>query len=123
MRDRSPTCLTVSALRSQDGTTFAVVTADALQTSYGRSHLLAFVGSAVVALARKPALIPTALRQALRLAPKRWWATWPYLPVPSAAYMQFRSETLSGNPDELPSADELVVWLEWCRSMRGLPAT
>lgn len=92
-------------------------------TSFDRSALVAFVGSAVVALAKRPALVPTAVRQSLRMAPKQWWASWPFLPLPSKAYMQFRSETLSGQPNELPSADELIVWLEWCRSMRGLPAT
>jgi len=82
-----------------------------------------FVGSAVLALLKQPSLIPTALRQAVRMAPQRWWASAPYLPLPSPAYLRFRAETLSGSPTELLSADELVVWLEWCRSMRGLPAT
>ncbi len=73
------------------------------------------------ALLKKPDLLPTALRQASSLAPRKWWASGSHLPVPRADYMAFRNVTLSGNADQLPEVHDVIVYLEWCRSMRALP--
>lgn len=82
---------------------------------------VSFATHIAMALAKKPQLIPTALRQAVSLAPRRWWASGSRLPIPPADYMAFRNTTLSGNADELPTARDVIVYLEWCRSMRSLP--
>jgi len=82
---------------------------------------LTFLGRISAALARRPHLIGTAIRQAVTLLPTRWWKTGTRLPVPPADYLEFRNVTLSGNADELPEAHDVIVYLEWCRSMRALP--
>ena len=83
--------------------------------------IASFIVRVSFALVRKPHLIPTAFRQAASLAPRRWWASGSRLPVPSADYMAFRQVTLSGDAEEVPSVEDAIVFLEWCRSMRALP--
>ena len=70
----------------------------------------------VGAVVRRPALWPTAARQATRLAPRRWWAQRPFLPVPDRAWMRFRAETQYGDPDRVPEPDDVVTWLRWARA-------
>jgi hypothetical protein len=70
--------------------------------------------AAALVLAR-PALWPTALRQAGRLARPRWWARVPFLPVPDRDYLRFRFETQYGASGRADPHD-LVAYLEWCRS-------
>lgn len=84
--------------------------------------MLAFVARVGSALVLRPRLVPTAIRQVARLAPERWWATGSHLPIPRADYVAFRSVTLSGDPNRLPEVDDVLVYLEWCRSMRSLPS-
>lgn len=74
-----------------------------------------------LALVKKPHLIGTALRQAAALAPRRWWVEGTRLPVPRQDYLHFRTTTLSGEPDAMPRAHDVIVYLEWCKSMRSLP--
>jgi hypothetical protein len=68
----------------------------------------------VVAVLAHPTLWPTAIVQALRLAPRGWWRHAPFLPVPDPAYLAFRLETQYGRDAE-PSADDVVSYLRWCR--------
>jgi hypothetical protein len=70
--------------------------------------------AAVGAVAREPALWATALRQARRSVPRRWWRRRPYLPVPSAAYLRFRLETQYGQSGPV-AAEDVVTFLRWCR--------
>jgi hypothetical protein len=70
------------------------------------------------AVARRPRLWPTAARQARRLAPRRWWARPPFLPLPDRRWLRFRMETQYGDPDHPPVAQDVVTWLEWSRSFR-----
>lgn len=86
------------------------------------SSVTGFGAQLVVAIARRPTLIPTAVRQARRMIPRRWWASRPYLPVPRADYLEFRQVTLSGSGDGLPKVADVILWLDWCRSMHSLPA-
>ena len=78
----------------------------------------------------RPRLWWTAVRQALRLARRRWWTRAPFLPLPDPEYLRFRFETQYGADrpgDKLGTrADprDLVTYLEWCREMpegRRLP--
>ena len=51
--------------------------------------------------------------QVRRLAPRRWWARRPFLPVPDRAWLRFRMETQYGDPAHRPEPDDVVAWLEW----------
>ena len=51
-----------------------------------------------MAVVARPRLWPAALRQAVRLAPSRWWSRAPFLPVPDRAYVRFRLTTQYGDP-------------------------
>ena len=77
--------------------------------------------AAVLAVARRPRLWPTALRQARRLAAPGWWHRWPFLPVPPPAYLRFRLQTAYGGPGTTPIAPhDLVTYLTWCRTFHNL---
>lgn len=89
--------------------------------SFGVIDSVIFGARLTGALIKRPHLMPTALRQAHTLAPTRWWATRPHLPLPSSAYMRFRQVTATGSDLDLPAVDDVLTWLEWCRSMRALP--
>ena len=75
-------------------------------------------GAAIAAVARRPQLWPTALRQAARLVPARWWRRPPFLPTPDRAYLAFRTTTQYGDAAHPIVADDLVQYLAWCRSLR-----
>lgn len=72
--------------------------------------------AAVLAVVVRPWLWAVALRQALRMAGRRWWRRPPHLPVPSGAYLRFRMLTAYGDPDAPPRPADLVSYLEWCRT-------
>lgn len=74
----------------------------------------------VAAVARRPALWPTALRVARRLAPPGWWRRAPHLPVPDRDYWAFRATTAFGPDDGAPDPHDVVTYLEWCRSWPGV---
>lgn len=68
-----------------------------------------------MALARRPRLWPTAVRQAARLAPPGWWRRRPFLPVPSGAYLEFRLTTQYGDPVHPPEPADVLNYLAWAR--------
>jgi hypothetical protein len=72
----------------------------------------------VVAVARRPRLWPTALRQVRRTAPPGWWRRPPFLPLPSGAYMRFRLVTQYGAADHQPEVADVLNYLTWCREIR-----
>ena len=74
----------------------------------------AFWWRAVALVLVRPSLWLTAVRQALRLARRRWWARAPYLPLPDPDYLRFRFETQYGSGGR-PDPRDLVAYLEWCR--------
>jgi hypothetical protein len=69
----------------------------------------------VGAIARRPGLWLTALRQARRLTPTGWWRRPPFLPVPAKDYLAFRTVTQYGEIGRRPSPEDVVDYLEWCR--------
>ena len=71
---------------------------------------------AVAAVAARPALWPTGVRQLLRLAPTGWWRRAPFLPVPDAGYLGFRMQTAYGDRDAAPRPGDVVTYLHWCRA-------
>ena len=72
-------------------------------------------GRAALAVLGHPALWLTAAVQVVRLAPARWWAHAPYLPLPDAAYLRFRLQTQYGDPAREPDPSDLVSYLHWCK--------
>ncbi|MEX0847793.1 MAG: hypothetical protein WD023_08435 [Ilumatobacteraceae bacterium] len=68
-----------------------------------------------LAVAGRPTLWPTALRQLRRTAPPGWWKHAPFLPVPSGPYLRFRLVTQYGSPDHPPIPDDVLNYLVWCR--------
>jgi hypothetical protein len=72
------------------------------------------------AVAARPALWHTALRQLAELCPRRWWAKWPPLPLPDPGYLVFRLETLYGDHNRALEVADLLAYLEWCRRMGAL---
>jgi hypothetical protein len=75
----------------------------------------AFWWRATVALAGHPRLWATAGRQVLRLARPGWWRRSPFLPLPDPEYLHFRLETQYG-PSGAPRPEDVVDYLEWCRT-------
>ena len=73
--------------------------------------------AAVVALAARPVLWPTAVRVALSTAQPGWWRAWPPRPRPPAAYAELRRQTMwgAGTGSRL-GAEELIGYLRWCRA-------
>lgn len=64
----------------------------------------------------RPDLWRTALYEASVTVAPRWWASWPPMPRPPAAWMAFRMETAYGDPSARPDPDDVIAWLEWCKS-------
>ena len=62
-----------------------------------------------------PSLWATAARQAVRLAPARWWSRPPFLPVPSRPYLELRLVTQYGDGSHAIEGADLVRYLRWCR--------
>lgn len=72
------------------------------------------------AVVARPRLWWTALRLLARLAPRGWWRRPPHLPLADPAYLRFRAQTFTGDPDTPPGPAEVVAYLEWCRGMGRL---
>ncbi len=75
-----------------------------------------WVVAAAFAVARRPGLWLTALRQLRRLTPSGWWRRAPYLPLPDAAYLRFRTVTAYGGQGGRPRPEDVVTYLHWCRA-------
>ena len=78
-----------------------------------------WIGPVAVAVASRPGLWITALRQVRALAVPGWWRRRPWLPVPDAAYMRFRMVTQYGDPGHRPEPADVVAYLHWCRAYRA----
>lgn len=76
---------------------------------------LPILGAVIV----RPWLWITAVTQASRLAPRGWWRTSPFLPVPSRDYMEFRLVTQYGGGHGVARgsirSEDVVDYLQWCR--------
>ena len=79
-----------------------------------------FFLAVVVAVARRPTLWATAVRQMLLLAPKGWSRRLPFLPLPAPDYLAFRTVTQYGTSDHTPTSKDVVEYLLWCGQMRRL---
>lgn len=68
------------------------------------------------AVARRPALWSTAVRQMRRTTAPGWWKRRPYLPVPSGSYVEFRLVTQYGDSGHAWDPDDVLNYLRWCKS-------
>lgn len=71
------------------------------------------------AVAARPALWPTAVRQMRRTAAPGWYRRAPFLPVPSGDYLRFRLITQYGDAVHRPEPADVVNYLAWCRQWDG----
>ena len=69
-----------------------------------------------VAVFVRPALWPTAVRQAIRLATPGWWHRSPFLPLPSKSYAEMRSTIQYGGQGDRFDAADVLKYLAWCKA-------
>ncbi len=74
------------------------------------------VVAVVLAVAVRPDLWWTALGALQRMAVPGWWRSSPFLPLPDAAWWQFRMVTAYGRPDAVPERADVLSYLEWSRT-------
>lgn len=96
------------------------ILAATLSSISNRRALLPVTPAALLAVARQPRLWRVAWHQWRGLWASRWWARWPPVPGPTAAYASFRTETMFGTVDGRLGPEELTSYLEWCRWMQSL---
>ena len=73
---------------------------------------------------RRPDLWPTAVATMAALAPPRWWARPPFLPIPDAELVDWRMTTAYGTADTALDETDLLAYLEWRReAVRGSGGT
>ena len=72
----------------------------------------------VVAVLFRPSLWVTALTQAFRLIPRRWWARSPFLPLPTRDYIRFRVQTQYGDQDHVIEVADVLSYLNWLKDAR-----
>lgn len=84
----------------------------------GAARAPAWPGAGWWRVARALAVHPELWSTAATLLPRRWWRHWPPRPVPPPAYRAFRAESMYGDTRAVPRPDDLLDYLEWCRSMR-----
>lgn len=66
---------------------------------------------------REPALGVALVRTAWRFRRRGWWRRFPFLPLPSMPYMQWRMHTAYGDHDAIPPADDVARYARW--AVRG----
>jgi hypothetical protein len=75
--------------------------------------------TAIAAVAVRPRLWREAAATVWRLTPDGWWRRPPFVPVPDAAYWQFRMHTAYGEQmTGRPTRSDVVDYLEWCQRVR-----
>ena len=45
----------------------------------------------------------------------RWWARFPFLPLPSRTYVRWRMYTAYGDHDALPPVEDVIRYARWAR--------
>lgn len=72
------------------------------------------------AVVSRPDLWVEAVRMVKRLAVPGWWKQWPPIPLPPDDYLKFRLQTDRGDAQSQPDAQQLVAYLEWCKTNRSV---
>jgi hypothetical protein len=68
---------------------------------------------------RRPTVIPAMLGAAWAFRARDWFRRPPFLPLPPRSYLRWRMETAYGDPDWVPSDDDMERFLRWASTMRG----
>ncbi len=68
-----------------------------------------------LAVVRRPDLWLVSFVQVFSLIPANWWQKKPFLPVPDKHWIEFRMETAFGDPNNRPSPQDTISFLEWCK--------
>lgn len=55
------------------------------------------------------------LRVLWRFRRVRWWARFPFLPIPSRTYVRWRMYTAYGDHDALPPVEDVIRYARWAR--------
>lgn len=69
---------------------------------------------------RRPSAVRHLLGAAWAFRARGWHRRPPFVPLPTRAYLRWRMETAYGDPEAVPSLDELERFLRWGTRMRGL---
>jgi hypothetical protein len=64
----------------------------------------------------RPWLWPTAVGALFAMAPRRWWARKPFLPIPDADVIAWRKATAYGSSSAPMTSHDVVSYLEWRKS-------
>ena len=80
--------------------------------------LVSMVPVVARAIGLRPRLWAAALAAVWRLAEPGGWRRAPHLPLPDEHLWSFRMVTAYGRPDAQPDAEDIVAYLEWCRSAK-----
>ena len=67
------------------------------------------------ALVRRPALWPTAAGAVVAFSRVGWWRRSPFLPIPDAELIRWRTATAYGSDDADLATEDVVAYLEWRR--------
>jgi hypothetical protein len=67
---------------------------------------------------RRPRMIPDMVRAAWAFRALAWYRRPPFLPLPPRTYLRWRLETAYGDPDAVPSPDEVERYLAWGAELR-----
>jgi len=62
---------------------------------------------------KNPTVGTALLRVAWRFRRRRWYATFPFLPLPAREYVRWRMHTAYGRDDAVPPADDIVRYARW----------
>lgn len=62
---------------------------------------------------RDPSLAAALLRVAWRFRRRQWFRHPPFLPIPDRTYLRWRMLTAYGDPNAVPSPDEVARYARW----------
>ena len=74
------------------------------------------LAAVILAVAVRPGLWLTAVRQVFVLARPGWWHRLPFLPLPDPEYLAFRLQTAYGDSSAPLQPHDVVTYLHWCRA-------
>ncbi|MBG02341.1 MAG: hypothetical protein CL470_08735 [Acidimicrobiaceae bacterium] len=73
----------------------------------------------IMKIAVRPHLWVVAVTQLWHLRKKNWYKSFPFMPIPSKEYLQFRLLTAYGNEDPGEYIEkDLITYLKWSRGWK-----
>jgi hypothetical protein len=67
---------------------------------------------------RRPSTLPYVVQAAWAFRARDWYRRFPFLPLPPRSYIRWRMETAFGDPEAVPSPNDLERYLVWASRMR-----